>query len=203
VATNDPYATTQQLAQRLNRGETWTDDEAAVVTNLLAYCSRELDRLSGRHYWQSASGVARTFTARSYDKLFVPDLVSLSAVATDEDGDGTYENTWTADTDYLLKPFNAAEVSWPYTQLIVGPRGSYAFPVGVPKGVQLTGVWGWPAVPDQAREFVLLEAARLWAQGKSPSGVVASPELGTFMVEPDIHPQSRLMLAQLKRVRVR
>jgi len=196
------YATTAQLAQRINRGEGWTDTEEAVLAELLSDVSRLIEEYTGRRYWDSAAGTVRYFTAASAAVLFVDDATTITAVETDEDGDRTYEHTWAA-TDYDKLPYNASELNKPYTRLRVTPTGNYSFPAGVPKGVKITGTWGWPAVPALVREMTLLEASRLWAQGKSPSGVVQSPELGTFMVEPELHPQTMARLNILKRVRVR
>jgi len=196
------YATTAQLAQRINRGEGWTDTESAVLTQLLADVSRLIEEYTGRRFWDSAAGTVRYFTASSAAVLFVDDVTTITAVETDENGDRTYEHTW-ASTDYDLLPYNASELSKPYTRLRVTPTGNYAFPAGVPKGVKITGTWGWPSVPDLVREITLLEASRLWAQGKSPSGIVASQELGTFIIEPQLHPQAMARLNVLKRVRVR
>jgi hypothetical protein len=196
------YATTAQLAQRINRGGTWTDTESAVLTQLLADVSRLIDAYTRRYFWQSDAGTVRYFTATGSATLFLDDVTTVTAVGTDEDGDRTYEHTWAA-TDYDLLPYNAAEVSEPFTRLRVTPRGNYSFPAGVPKGVKVTGTWGWPAVPDMVREIALLESARLWSQGRSPSGVVASPEMGTFIIEPQLHPQAMARLNALKRVMVR
>lgn len=202
MAVNDSYATTTQLAQRINRGGSWTDSEEAVLGQLLADVSRLIDTYTRRHFWQTAAGVARYFTPTGSATLMLDDVTTVTAVETDEDGDRTYEHTW-ATTDYDLLPYNAAEVSEPFTRLRVTPRGNYAFPAGMPKGVKVTGTWGWPAVPDMVREIALMEAARLWAQGRSPSGVVASPELGTFIIEPQLHPQAMARLNALKKVKVR
>lgn len=201
MAVGESYATASDLLLRINRGDAWTTDEAAVVGQLLADVSRLVDHYTRRHFWQSAA--TRYFTAVGSQALTVDDLASSTlTIYTDEDGDHAYENTW-ASTDYDLEPYNAAEVYEPYTRISVAPRGSYAFPAGVPKGVKVVGTFGWPRVPDMIREVVLLEAARLWAQGKSPSGVIASPDLGTFMVEPELHPSSKARLNAFKRVMVR
>ena len=204
MAVNERYATASDLALRINRGDTWTADEAAVVSQLLADVSRLIDRYCRRHFWQSAAATARYFTAVSPSVLSLDDIASSSGltVYTDEDGDHAYENTW-ATTDYDLEPYNAAEVYFPFTRIAVAPRGNYALPVRVPKGVKVTATWGWPEVPDGIREVALLEAARLWAQGKSPSGVVASPDVGSFMVEPELHPSAKVRLNQYKRVTIR
>lgn len=72
-------------------------------------------------------------------KLWVNDLLSVSEMALDEDGDGTYEETLAA-TDYLLYPYN----TYPKDEIKPAPNGNYgSFAVGVLKGIKITGVWGF------------------------------------------------------------
>jgi len=52
-------------------------------------------------------------------------------------------------------------------------------------------------------EAILLEASRAWQQSQSPSGVVASAELGTFLVAPSLHPTTRALLEPFRRMDVR
>src|SRR3990167_669719 len=49
-------------------------------------------------------------------------LLSVSTVKTDEDGDGTFENTLAA-TDYHLIPYNR----FPKTALTINPNGNYSY----------------------------------------------------------------------------
>ena len=54
------------------------------------------------------------------------DLLSVTTLKTDEDGDRTYEITW-ATTDYDLMPYNATLESQaqPYSHLQTTPDGDY------------------------------------------------------------------------------
>jgi len=73
-----------------------------------------------------------------YDSLRVPPLISVSQLATDNDGDGTYETIWTPTTDYLLYPLNQETKREIRTN---AARGRYAFPEGQ-RTVQIQGSWG-------------------------------------------------------------
>jgi hypothetical protein len=48
--------------------------------------------------------------SRSYwsDRLKVGDIISITTLQTDPNGNGTFTDTWTANTDYTLEPFNNA-----------------------------------------------------------------------------------------------
>ena len=150
MATSTRYATTAEFKQWLGIADSVDD---ALLATVLDQASRDIDNYCGRVFNQSTAATARYYTARRSDELLIADCVSLSAVATDADGDRTYEDTWTA-TDYDLLPENAAADSEPYTTIAVAPGGDYSFPVGVRKGVKLTGVWGWPAVPGAVSRLV-------------------------------------------------
>jgi hypothetical protein len=134
-----------------------------------------VDDFCGRTFYAESS-TTKYYTAEEGTLLRVDDLVSVTTLQTDEDGDRTYEISWTA-TDYDLEPFNAALEGKPYTAIWTTPKGIYAFPT-VRKGVKIVGTWGWPAVPKKVKEATLLLAFRLFKAKDAPFGVVGSPEMG-------------------------
>ena len=165
--------------------KTWIGITDAVDDTLLATvldeASRDIDNYCGRIFYQTAAGTVRYYMARRSDELLIADCVSLTEVATDADGDRTYEDTWTA-TDYDLLPENAAADSEPYTTIAVAPGGDYGFPSGVRKGVKLTGVWGWPAVPGAVKQACLLRAAWIFNRRGTPLGLAGSADIGMVRV---------------------
>lgn len=203
------YASRAELRERTDPTgtQTWSATEDTVHDAMLDAVSRAIDDAAGQFFFQTAEE-ARVFTAAWPDLLVVPPLVSVSAggLQTDETGTGSYDRVWST-TDYLLHPANAAssETARPYYEIRVDrrrPSLGLVFPT-TQRGVQVTGVWGWPAVPDPVREVCLLETQRLIQQSASPSGIVASPELGQWLVQPKLHPTSVLMLTPYIRTGVR
>lgn len=95
--------------------------------------------------------VGRTFRVYTATRYYTPwdsrrvlldaDLLTVTTLKTDEDGDRIYEVTW-ATTDYDLRPDNAAVDKRPYWELAITPDGNYSFP-RIARGVQLVGKWGW------------------------------------------------------------
>lgn len=199
------YATKTDLRARIDPTGVQTysaTDDAVHDAVILALC-RAVDRHCGDFFGQVTQ--TRVFTAQWHDLLVVPSLVSVSTggLKTDETGVGTYGRTWSA-TDFVLCPDNAAleTPARPYLEIRVDTRSTstgYAFPT-TQRGVQLAGVFGWPAVPSQVKEVVLLESQRFLQQIASPTAVVASPELGAMMLEPSLMQVSRMMLAPFRRV---
>lgn len=198
--TTTVYATVDDMILRMDASTstTYNDAERAGMLGCLQAASRAVDGVCRRSFGQSSSGTIRYFTPVDVLRLRVPDLVSVSALATDDDGDLTYETSWAA-TDYMLFPIDASEqeeVQRPYTEIRVsfatGSTGN-TFPVGYQKSVKVTGVWGWPVVPDVIREVTILESLRSYQQLQSPSGVIANAA-GGFAITPVMHPTSAARL---------
>lgn len=191
------YATVGELKNWIGITDA-TDD--TVIASVLDEASRDIDAHCGRFFYQTAAATVYYFTAVDSWRLLLPDCVSLAAVATDTTGDRTYGTTWAA-TDYDLTPDNAAALAEPYTTLEVAPQGSYRLPVGVRKGVKLTGVWGWPAVPDAVKTACLLRASWLFQRRVTPLGLAGSADIGMVRVgrwDPDFEK----MLETYRRVNV-
>jgi hypothetical protein len=190
------YASLEEIKSRLPHTSSAND---ADLLDCLLSASREVDGLTGRSFGQTASE-SRTATAEWGDWLPVDDLVSASAVVTDEDGDRTYEITWAA-TDYDLEPENASVYGTPYTALRVAPSGTRSFPTGR-RGVRITGVWGWPAVPEDVREATLVLAIRLYKRKDAPYGIAGTTELGQAVYVPRDDPDIRGLIAPYRRMGV-
>lgn len=130
----------------------------------------------------------RYFTPTMQDLLYIDDLISLTTLKTDDDGDRTYETTW-ATTDYWLEPTNAntRRKPKPYRQIrIDNDNGNYVFPINVRNGVEITGQWGYCTEanrPMQIKQAVLLLAHRWFKRKDSIYGVEGSPQLGAQTIQ--------------------
>lgn len=193
------YATVLELKRRLYPDGVQSTVDDAIFESVIEAVSRWLDEETARFYYKTTSQV-RYFTAEWGDWLVIPDLVTLTALKTDDDGDRVYETTWTA-TDYDLEPYNAALDNKPYTQIRVSPNGNYSFPT-TRKGTEITGLWGWPAVPKMASEATLLLATRLYKRKDAPFGVIGSAELGQLQVIARTDPDVKLLITKLSRLEV-
>lgn len=163
-------------------------DDEKLESMVEAIC-RAIDEHLGRRFYLDAADATRIFTAERGDVLRAGDLVSVTTVTTDEDGDRTYERTWAA-ADWELDPPNAALDGKPYRKICVTPLGSYAFPTGR-RGVKVTGKWGWPSTPKPIVEACLLMAEKLFKRKDAIFGVVGNAEFGTLkqMIreDPEVH----------------
>ena len=195
------YATVDDMIHAMDKSTTTTYSalERTVMARCLDSASRAVDGVCRRSFWQTDAGTVQYYTPYNFERLRVRDLVSVSALATDEDGDLVYELSWTS-SEYLLYPIDAATadaVARPYTEIrasMATGSAKYAFPVGREKSVKVTGVWGWPSVPDVIRDVTILEALRSYEQFQAPSGVITNSTAGTFTITPAIHPTSAARL---------
>lgn len=145
MALVNSYTTLAILKARISVADTADDTE---IERIITAVSRAIDGFCGRRFY--AATQTRTYTASRSDRLMVSDLVSVTALTTDGDGDGVYETTWAA-TDYRLRPSNAAADGKPYWEIRTSPIGRYSFPCGVEDGVRIAGSHGYPAAsPDLA-----------------------------------------------------
>jgi hypothetical protein len=177
------YCTVEALKSRLSITNSNSDLE------LHAACfsaSRWLEQYCQRTFWRTASTEARTFTPcdlYSVELGAFNDLVSVTSLKTDSSGDGVYETTWVT-TDYQLLPYNTAgPETRPYTA--IKAIGSQTFPwwylaASLPltraDRVQVTGVFGWPAVPQAIKQAAQLMAAEIFRRKDAPLGIAGEGE---------------------------
>ncbi len=195
MTTSKVYADLATLKARiLPSNVTDTTDDGTLSANLEAI-SRAIDGVTRRRFYTTDSDETRYYTHSGPSIIFFcpDDIVSVTTLKTDCDGDRTYEDSWTQNTDYDLMPYNASLDGGSYTWIETCPNGSYAFP-NTRKGVQMVGKFGWSAVPAMIREATLLLAHRLFNRKDMPFGRKGVPQLGVIEMETQIKNDPELML---------
>lgn len=201
------------LVQAVSAASRWIDKQTArrfyTVTETRFYSARwhYLSMGSGlggfgEYPWgnperPNGGGIARQHVA-------IDDFVSVSAVATDDNGDGTFPSTWISGRDYWLGPRNAAADGKPYRSVnrnVV--TGLFVFPPWE-NGISVTGACGFStAVPDDIRQ-VCVTVAMLFARPvleMSIPGVSSyklANDLSVTMSVEDLDPASRLIIESYK-----
>lgn len=174
------YCTPEMLKNRKGIADTHDDAEIIGACRAVArwideqYCERFFYRLTA----------TLTFPVTGAYCLRVPDLVSITTLKTDADGDGVFETTWTANVDYELLPANAATglERKPYDE--INAIGSQLFPAAYGgygqrrNRVQIAGVWGWPAVPAPVIEAAKILSGDYLKLGAMAFGVAGYGEYG-------------------------
>lgn len=211
MAITDAYVSEPEYRAAKKQESSEDAETNKVYLNAAArYLDRKLDRPSG--FNKDATASERIYTVTSTGKVYdgwaesenpwkygglrrvidVDDLVSVSSITMDENRTGSFDTTLSA-SDYELLPLNAqkgAEVR-PYTQIGMTSWGTYtAWPTGA--RVKVTGIFGWPSVPDAIKVANIELAAIL--QLKSPYATGRIDDIDQTL---GMAPQARALLRDL------
>ena len=132
------YATLAQLKDTGYLNISSTDYDTTLL-RILENASEDIDHLCYRHYdclegTQYFDGAGRTL-------IPAEDILSISEILLDMDGDQTYETTLSS-SDYIMYPINGFSI-WPKTYLKMTQNASVGgFASGILAGVKITGVFG-------------------------------------------------------------
>lgn len=178
------YADLDSLKAWLSAGDdsavTWTGDEEATAQLLLDSATTFIERYTGRLF-RAEAGATKYFYPTDTHQLALPDIRTLTSLAYDERGDGTFSQTLTLGTHIYLTPLQPFPDAGIYTGVRVypnSPRGFYGA-----YQVKVVGDWGYVvngAAPGPIQQACIMEAARLWARKGAPLGVVVNANIGTF-----------------------
>ena len=122
------------------------------------------------------------------------DLVSVTSLKVDRDGDGTFEETWVQGTDYALEvapgKYNTAAKgeAWPYTAAVVITGGKlfpYVWMWSHLVRVQVVGTFGWASPPYNVKTAALLLAPDLFRRKDAPFGIAGVNEFGVLRIQQD------------------
>jgi hypothetical protein len=136
MAVRNLYATVDAIKTWLSISVATYDD---TLESLLDAASRKIDDETARYFCtRTATLYADTAGA---DMLILPqDLISMTTLTTDTEGDGTYDGeTWTENTDFWLWPAEA----YPKLQIHTTAFGSYSFAADQRRDVKMVGTWGY------------------------------------------------------------
>ena len=161
------YITVDDLAAQLDI----TDDaDRVLLQSAVTAASVAVSSWCARTFSLASSATARTYAVDNAWTCPVDDFSTLTGlvVKTDSGDNGTFDQTWTVNTEYIAEPFNGTVdgiTGWPYTQ--IDAVGSRYFPrsmigSGRRPRVQVTAKWGWAAVPESVKQATKLKAARLF-----------------------------------------
>jgi hypothetical protein len=186
MAITNGYCTLAEVKSALRLTDNVDD---SLIENAIEGASRRIDGVTGRWFYKTASTAVSQYPVDSYN-VSVQDMANTTIVVkTDDDGDGTFENTWTQGVDYQLEPLNAGLNGRPYRRIVA--IGGKTFPLQYnpdPALVQVTAQWGWQAVPDDVREAAVLLSIRGFARYNAALGVVGFADMAIQVraVDPDV-----------------
>lgn len=195
MAMSNPYATLSDVKAAARITDAIDD---ALLEVAIESASREIDSYCERVFYQTGSTAVpavRVYVPQDLYVVQTDDIVSLTTLKSDSNGDGTFDQTW-ASTDYQLEPLNgiAGGITTPYTR--IRAVGTYLFPTYEPRNVdanqasvQVTGVFGFASVPTAVKQATIISALRLYKRLESPTGVLGFSDVGVVRVgrvDPDV-----------------
>ena len=174
------YATLAEFKAHVGIPVGDTADDA-VITIALDAATAQVEEWTGRVFTADAVATTRDYHVTDTGRLDVDPMSTLTGliVATDDNGDGTYETTWAA-TDYRVEPVNASAAGVPWDRLVA--LGTRWFPKNTYRPtVRVTAKFGWPGgtPPAAVKLATLIQAARLFKRKDAPFGVAGSVEFGS------------------------
>jgi hypothetical protein len=202
TTTSQNYITSDELKATLNiQGLTYADaDIAGAITS----ASRAIDELCNRFFYQDTETTTRIYTPKHYQRLDIHDLVSLTSLATDVNGQFTYTQILTFNVDFNLQPINAPldAQGWPYTYIKILPvSAQYVFDPTLDDSVQVEGIFGWPAVPQPIQTATTMIATRLLKQMReAPFGIANFDGMGMRLSQLD--PTVKMLVGPYMRHRI-
>jgi hypothetical protein len=194
------YAALNDLKTAL-RIQDGVDDSLLEIA--LESASRLIDEYTMRNFY-NAGTATRVFVPTDDDCVAIDDAISISSIAVSTLLNKTFDQTWTT-AEYQLEPLNNVVdglSGWPYTR--IRAVGVWEFPYDEDDEiatVQVTGVWGWSAVPTAVKQATIIQAMRIFKRLDSPLGVISSPDTGYFRVSNRIDPDVAMLLNSYRKTR--
>lgn len=177
------YCTEQEL-------RTWMSDPgsvlpSAIIQDAINATSRMIDNYCGRRFWKDLSPTTRRYQVTENDIAWIEDISSTDdlVIKTDEYGDQSFSTTW-LDTDYEMSPYNEeVDVDTPHAFYRIHAIGNKQFPVNSRlRTLQVTGTFGWTAIPDQIHQACLMKSNILVIRKDSPYGLAGFSEFGVVRI---------------------
>jgi len=193
MAMTNPYASLADVKAAARITDS-IDDTLLEIS--IESSSRDIDAYCERVFYSSGgTAIARVYVPQDSFVVETDDIISVTTVKSDSNGDGSFDQTWQT-SDFQLEPLNgrAGGIDTPFTR--VRAVGDFLWPVYEPRNVdadqasvQITGVFGFEAVPIAIRQATILAALRAYKRYESPTGVLGFSDMGVVRIgrlDPDV-----------------
>jgi hypothetical protein len=186
------YIELEQLKDSLElQGMSFADQDVTLAINA---ASRGIDAATGQRFYLDADATqVRYYSPTSFRRLEIDPLAVLTTLAVDRGNTGTFGETWTQGTDFVLDPLNAVADYRPYERILVRALSGRWLPAGYDQSVKVTGQFGWAVFPEAVKAATSILAAKLLRRVReAPFGIVtAGIDAGVAMriarTDPDVY----------------
>jgi len=188
-ATSPTYVELEELKTSLElTGQTFADLD---LQRALSGASRAVDSITSRRFYLDADATqVRYYTPSSLSCLEIDDLAVLTSVTLDRAGSGTFSETWTRDTQFILEPANATADFTPYDRITVRRNASTYLPCYTENSVKVTGQFGWAVMPEEVKVATSILAGKLVRRiREAPFGIIAFADVAVRIAgaDPDVY----------------
>jgi hypothetical protein len=187
MAITNGYCTLAEVKAALRLTD---NDDDTLLERAIEGASRRIDGYCNRWFYKTSSTAVKLYSRNSY-VLMTQDIANTTVtLKTDDDGNGSFETTWTQGVDYQLEPTTVVLSGFPYHRIVA--IGSKTFPLEIleplPAQIEVTAQWGWNAIPHDVREACILLAMRQFARLNAALGVVGFADMAVQVraVDPDV-----------------
>lgn len=190
MAITNGYCTLSELKAALRITDNIDD---ALLELCIESASRDIDGMCERVFYKT-TGATRVYVPTDSFLVETDDIVSVTTLKTSSGG-VNFDITWGA-TDYQLEPLNGQSGGLVTPATKIRAIGDYLFPVWEPANVnsqeatvQVTGTFGWNAVPVAIKQATIILAGRQFKRYDSVLGIAGFSDLGAVRVsrnDPDI-----------------
>lgn len=174
--------------------------EHVHLSDAMGAAKIDIDTFCGQSFDAVAAASARVFSARWPDLLYINPCTSVTGLAVDTSGDGTFNQAW-ASTDYQLEPLNRIKAGMTdHSYVTVRAIEARCFPVTKRAAVEVTATWGWDTVPAGVKQALKMHAAKLHQRRNMPAALVATEDGGVTRAVMGLDSDVRNSLKNFRRV---
>lgn len=167
------------------------DDNDGMLAGMIEQASDFIDKFCRRSF---GSTTATKYFDGAGKTLYIKELLSVTSLKLDIDGDGVFETTL-SESDYILYPLNET----PKTHIKLSPNSSYSdFASGIERGVEIAGSWGYSSsTPSPIKRAAIIQVCR-WFKRKDSAfaDVIGMAEMGQAVMYKGLDPDIETILVK-------
>jgi hypothetical protein len=200
------YTSSTDCFNDLGVGEAgYTSTDYPAMSGFVTTASRLIDREFGRwdgFFYPTTDSVDWYYDGSGDLELEIDEFVSISALAVSEEGSlaSTDYTSWTLNTDYITKPYNASGKGRPINRLaVVEFNGTKPLWYGYQKAVKVTGIPGYSSTTPSIIEYATrIQATRWFMKAKQGwQDVGGNENIGEKHYVTELDPDVRRLLKPL------
>jgi len=180
-------------------GITNTGQDAGIGLAISA-ASRLIDKWCRRTFGAGVQA-SRTFVADSAYYVAIDDLSSATGLVVETRSSVSSAWTTVASSAYQVEPLNGLRDGVPWALTAIRAVGVGFFPTYNKDAlIRVSGLFGWPSVPQEIEQACLIQACRLLKRPESAMGVLGVSDVGAITVTKGLDTDVALLIEDYRRI---